>query len=84
MGKVGTFSGTAYKCINRLDRMVYMIKEIKGCELLQEETLKAEFLKTQMELHNRDSDNSLVRFFQSWSENGFSYMVYEPATYTLL
>lgn len=36
-----------------------------------------------MELHTADSDNQLVRFYQTWVEGQILYMVYEPAAFSI-
>lgn len=65
--------------------MVYFLKEIR-CDrddigYLQD--VLQPILRSQMDVYTSDTDNLLVRFYQSWAEDNRLYMVYEPASFSL-
>lgn len=65
--------------------MVYFVKEVmlELNELEQLESITYPILRGQMEIYTADSDNLFVRFYQSWTEGGRLFLVYEPASFTL-
>ena len=85
MGPTGSFKGNCFKVHNKLDRMVYFVKEVmlELNELEQLESITYPILRGQMEIYTADSDNLFVRFYQSWTEGGRLFLVYEPASFTL-
>jgi len=85
VGSTGSFPGTCFKVHNRLDRMVYFVKQVslELDELEQLSSITYPIVREQMEIYTADSDNLFVRFYQSWTEGGRLFLVYEPATFTL-
>ena len=63
LGRTGMFPGTLYKCLNKLDRMVYVIKEYSVPN-----TNAPEFpvLRSSMEVSNEDLNSLLVKLYLSW------------------
>lgn len=68
-GRTGTFNGNCFKCHNKLDRMVYFVKEIRFDEedIGYVTDVLQPILRTQMDIYTSDSENLLVRFYQSWA-----------------